>query len=161
MTAPLGAAGAAPRAHPAAARPADDPRLRQVARQMEGGFVQELYKAMRATVPQGDGIVSGGSAEEMFTGLMDQHLATETPTRWDRGLAEAIYRQLRAAEQPASGDGALRAALSAPVPMALPAAAPAATPLVATPSPLSLDAAPSSLPLDARIPRFTRAEAGR
>jgi flagellar protein FlgJ len=75
--------------------PAEDPKLRKVAQQMEGVFVQELYKAMRATVPQNDGAVGGGAGEEMFTSLMDQHLATETPHAWGRGLGEAIYEHLR------------------------------------------------------------------
>ena len=73
----------------------DEQRLRRTAQQLESVFVEQLYKAMRATVPQDEGVVSGGNAEEMFTGLMDQHLAADTPTQWDHGLADAIYRQLR------------------------------------------------------------------
>lgn len=69
--------------------------LRESAQQLEGLFVQQLYKAMRETVPQGEGIVSGGAGEEMFTGLMDEHLAAETPSHWGGGLSEALYRQLR------------------------------------------------------------------
>ena len=80
---------------PVASAPGEDPKLRKVAQQMEGVFVQELYKAMRTTVPQNDGVVGGGAGEEMFTGLMDQHLATETPHAWGRGLGEAIYQHLR------------------------------------------------------------------
>jgi peptidoglycan hydrolase FlgJ len=80
---------------PVASAPGEDPKLRKVAQQMEGVFVQELYKAMRATVPQNDGVVGGGAGEEMFTGLMDQYLATETPHAWGRGLGEAIYEHLR------------------------------------------------------------------
>ena len=86
---PVAPAGAA------SATPGEEPKLRKVAQQMEGVFVQELYKAMRATVPQNDGVVGGGAGEEMFTGLMDQHLATETPHAWGRGLGEAIYQHLR------------------------------------------------------------------
>ena len=86
----ISAAGATPDA--AAGR---DAKLRSVARQMEGSFVLELYKAMRATVPQGEGVVDGGSGEELFTSLMDQHLAVETPQPWARGLGDAIYRHLR------------------------------------------------------------------
>lgn len=74
----------------------DEARLKKSAQQMEGLFVQQLFKAMRETVPEGEGVVSGGSAEEMFTGLMDEHLAADTPTQWAHGLAAAAYRQLRA-----------------------------------------------------------------
>ena len=73
----------------------DHARLQQTAKQLESVFVEQLYKAMRQTVPQEEGIVSGGNAEGMFTGLMDQHLAADTPSQWEHGLADAIYRQLR------------------------------------------------------------------
>lgn len=73
---------------------AQDATLRKTATQLEGLFVQQLYKAMRETVPQQEGIVSGGAGEDIFTGLMDQHLAAETPKQWERGIAQALYRQL-------------------------------------------------------------------
>jgi flagellar protein FlgJ len=81
--------------------PVTDRALRDTARQLEGLFVQQLFKAMRETVPQQDGIVSANAGEEMFTGLMDQHLAAETPSQWDSGLAESVYRQLRGRVAPA------------------------------------------------------------
>ena len=74
----------------------EEAKLRKTAQQLEGVFVQQFYKAMRETVPQGEGAVDGGSGEEMFTGLMDEHLAADTPTQWAHGLAAAAYRQLRA-----------------------------------------------------------------
>ena len=83
---------------PAAPSPRDP--LRQAAQQLEGVFVAQLFKAMRATVPQQEGIVSGGTGEDIFTGLMDEHLAAETPKRWEGGLAEALYRQLRGVQPP-------------------------------------------------------------
>ena len=72
-----------------------DTKLKQAAQQLEGMFVQQLYKAMRETVPQQEGIVSGGAGEDIFTGLLDQHLAAETPKHWKGGLSDAIYRQMR------------------------------------------------------------------
>ena len=75
----------------------EDAKLRKAVADLQGLFVQQLFKAMRDTVPQGDGIVSGGSGEEIFTSLMDQHVAAETPTRWEGGVGEALYRQLRGA----------------------------------------------------------------
>lgn len=98
MTAPI--RPATPPLAGAAAPDAEEARLRKVARQMEGSFVLELFKAMRETVPQGQGALPSGSGEDTFTALMDQHLATETPTRWAHGLGDAIYRQLRAQLHP-------------------------------------------------------------
>jgi peptidoglycan hydrolase FlgJ len=81
-------------------------KLHKVAKQLEGVFVQELYKAMRETVPS-DGFASGGSGEEMFTGLMDEHLAAETPSQWQHGIGEAVYRQLlHRLPVPADSEGA-------------------------------------------------------
>lgn len=73
----------------------ENQKLRDVVRQLEGVFTEQLFKAMRETVPKDDGVVSGGSGEEIFTGLLDQHLAADTPTQWQNGLGEALYRQLR------------------------------------------------------------------
>lgn len=72
-----------------------DAKLKHAARQLEGVFVEQLLKAMRETVPQGEGALSGGSGEDMFTGLLDQHLAADTPGEWANGLASSLYRQLR------------------------------------------------------------------
>jgi flagellar protein FlgJ len=82
----------------AAAGPAptdEEKRLRKSAQDLEGLFVAQLFKAMRATVPSDEGAISGGAGEEIFTGLMDEHIAAETPKHWGGGLSEALYRQLR------------------------------------------------------------------
>lgn len=72
-----------------------DAKLKKAAQQLEGVFVQQLYKSMRDSVPQQEGIVSGGAGEDIFTGLLDQHLAAETPKHWKGGLSDALVRQLR------------------------------------------------------------------
>ncbi|MEO7998675.1 MAG: rod-binding protein [Gemmatimonadaceae bacterium] len=78
------------------AEPTDDEKkLRKASNDLQGLFVSQLFKAMRETVPADEGIVSGGSGEEIFTGLMDEHLAAETPRHWGGGISEALYRQLR------------------------------------------------------------------
>ena len=105
--APLGAAGPS-----GGSGPSDDARLRGAARQLTGVFAQQLFKAMRATVPQGEGAVDGGSGEEMFTGLLDEHLAGAGPApraagggaggAWAESLADAVYRRMRPAAAPAA-----------------------------------------------------------
>ena len=74
----------------------EDARLRQSSRDLEGVFVEQLFKAMRETVPE-NSLLSGGAGEEMFTSMMDGHLASELPASWENGLGEALYRQLRGA----------------------------------------------------------------
>jgi peptidoglycan hydrolase FlgJ len=94
---PAGAIGAAsvdPRAG-AHLDPLKEKKLKGVAQQLEGVFVQQMYKAMRATVPTDEGVLTGGSGEDMFTGLMDEHIAADTPSQWQGGLGEALLQQLR------------------------------------------------------------------
>lgn len=84
---------------------AKDAKLRKAAQQMEGAFVEQMYKSMRETVPT-DGAFNGGSGEEMFTGLLDQHVASDTPMKWQHGLSESIYRQMSNAIKQQSAAGA-------------------------------------------------------
>lgn len=100
-------------------------QLRAASRDLEAVFVEQLFKAMRETVPEG-GLTSGGSGEAMFSALLDQHLASQVPERTPSGLAEAVYRQLCGA---AGLPDATR-----PAEVATPATAAAVVP---TPSPYS------------------------
>ena len=77
----------------AAPNPAELARLQKTAKSMEGLFAQQLFSAMRETVPT-DGLTSGGAGEEMFTSLFDEHLATTLPSQWKHGLGEAIVKQM-------------------------------------------------------------------
>lgn len=74
----------------------DATRLRHAAKQLEGVFVQEMFKAMRQTVPE-SGPFGGGAGEEMFTAMLDGEIAALAPAKWERGLADALYRQLASA----------------------------------------------------------------
>ena len=132
MTAPVGASIPAAAAGPST----EAERLRRVARDLEGVFVEQMFKAMRETVPQ-DGVVDGGSGEAMFTGMLDQRLSAEAPARWQHGLAEVLYRQLagRLPSATASATPDVPAAPAAATPhSSLPAAAPI-LPTWATPTP--------------------------
>ena len=52
----------------------EDARIRAASDALEGTFYQELFKAMRESVPE-SGLVDGGAGEDAFTALLDQHLA--------------------------------------------------------------------------------------
>lgn len=102
--------GAAPSAAAPGAAPRDElARLRDTAKQLEGVFVAQLFKAMRETVPD-DGLTHGGAGEEMFTGLLDERISAKAPAQWHRGIGDALVRQLapRLGSQasPASNPGA-------------------------------------------------------
>jgi flagellar protein FlgJ len=70
-------------------------KLRGTAQSLQGVFVEQLFKAMRDTVPE-DGLMSGGQGEEMFRSMLDQHVAELTPSQWKgpNSLGETIVRQL-------------------------------------------------------------------
>jgi len=101
---PAGGAAARP-VTGAPARGADEERLRRSARELEGLFVAQLLHVMRATVPEG-GFADGGTGEEMFTSMLDEHISGEVPAQWHHGIGEVLYRQLRAAAvRPAEAGG--------------------------------------------------------
>ncbi|MEQ9401869.1 MAG: rod-binding protein [Longimicrobiales bacterium] len=94
MTGPVGGAGAVRGDALEALRTGriqgDAERLRAASKLLEGTFYQELFKAMRETVPEG-GAVSGGAGQEMFEGMLDQHIADASALRSDQGLGQALY----------------------------------------------------------------------
>jgi flagellar protein FlgJ len=78
----------------------EERRLAEAARNLEGVFVAQLFKAMRETVPEG-GVVSGGAGEDMFTSMLDQHMSDLAPTQWNSDLGAALLKQFRALSAPA------------------------------------------------------------
>ncbi|MGQ0766193.1 MAG: rod-binding protein [Gemmatimonadota bacterium] len=70
-----------------------DRRLRQVTSQLEGVFIEQLFKSMRETIPEG-GVVDESAGEEIFTGMFDQQLALELPGQLKSALSDALYAQL-------------------------------------------------------------------
>jgi len=89
--------GTTPSVSPGTPAAADvrDAKLKKSASDMQGLFVQQLYKSMRATVSKDGGLADPSQGEDVFSALMDEHLAADTGTRWHRGLGDAIYRALR------------------------------------------------------------------
>ncbi len=68
-------------------------RLREASATLEGVFLQQLFQAMRATIPEGSG-AAPSEGEKMFTGMLDEQLSQVTAARSTRGIGEAIYQQL-------------------------------------------------------------------
>lgn len=68
-------------------------RLREASATLEGVFLQQLFQAMRATIPEGSN-TTRSEGEKMFTGMLDEQLSQLTAARSTRGIGEAIYRQL-------------------------------------------------------------------
>lgn len=74
---------------------ARDPRaeLRRLSDQLQAVFLNQLFQAMRASVPE-DAAAEPGRA--LFTQLLDERVATEASRRMHHGISEALYRQLSA-----------------------------------------------------------------
>lgn len=75
--------------------------VRKLSHQLEAVFVNQLFQAMRASVPK-DPILGNAPGAEMFTQIMDEKLASQASDHLQRGLGENLYRQLarRLAETP-------------------------------------------------------------
>jgi Rod binding domain-containing protein len=56
-------------------------------------FLNQLFQAMRATVPH-EGIVEESGGQDLFDSMLDQKLSEVSAERSTRGLGEALYRQL-------------------------------------------------------------------
>jgi Rod binding domain-containing protein len=90
MTAPIAVAALPSPADPKSARAA---QLQNTAKQLEGVFVLQMLKAMRATVPKG-GVVDASNGEETFTSMLDEKIADRVPAQWKHGLTDALMKQL-------------------------------------------------------------------
>ncbi len=90
-----GMTGTKPVETKADARAKEQARLVKTAQSLEGVFVQQMFKAMRETVPE-NGLTSGGQGEEMFSGMLDQKMADQMPAQWHHGPADAIVKHFRA-----------------------------------------------------------------
>jgi Rod binding domain-containing protein len=82
------------RTAPASANPAPDPHieLRRTSDAMESLFLNQLFQAMRASVPHES--ATDGPAAELFTGMLDERIASLSAGHVSRGLGEALYHQL-------------------------------------------------------------------
>ncbi len=73
----------------------DDPRarLRKASQDLESVFINELFKAMRQTVPD-DGILSQDPGQDLFTGMLDERIAQSYAGQGRTGIGDALYHQL-------------------------------------------------------------------
>jgi Rod binding domain-containing protein len=60
---------------------------------VEGLFLRQLFETMRATSHE-EGLLDSAPGAQLFTSLMDDRLASEAAQRMNRGIGEALYRQL-------------------------------------------------------------------
>ena len=72
----------------------DDDRLAKACADFEAIFVQQLFKTMRASVPESN-LMGGGRAEELYTSMLDQQVATQMANgQGNIGLAKQMQSKL-------------------------------------------------------------------
>ncbi len=72
----------------------DDKSLKKVCSEMESLFIFQLFKEMRASIPE-SGIVNKGKGEEIYTLMLDSNMAKEIASGPGIGLAPILYNQLK------------------------------------------------------------------
>ena len=70
----------------------EEKELKALAQQFEGIFMNQLMKAMRATLPK-EGMLSSFSVD-MYESMFDQEVAGEMSKGKGMGLADVLYMQL-------------------------------------------------------------------
>jgi flagellar protein FlgJ len=69
-------------------------RLAKACADFEAIFVEQLFKTMRASVPE-SGLMNGGRAEEIYTAMLDQQIAQEMALgQGSTGLAKQMHSKL-------------------------------------------------------------------
>ncbi len=68
-------------------------KLRESTKELEVNFLNEMVKAMRKTVPEGE-LFKKNSAEKMFEEMQDKELTRAMSNNHSFGLADSMYRQM-------------------------------------------------------------------
>jgi flagellar protein FlgJ len=68
--------------------------LRKSCREFEAIYIQEMYKAMRKTVPD-SGLFEKDMASELYREMLDMEMAKTTAADKGTGIGEAMYQQMK------------------------------------------------------------------
>lgn len=94
---------APPIARPSPPQPPDDTsRLRDAARALEAGFIEEMLK--HAGFGESRGTFGGGIGEEQFASLLRREHAEALALNGGIGLAESLFHALATRSGPATGE---------------------------------------------------------
>jgi flagellar protein FlgJ len=89
--------------HPSSAEPSDA-ELEKACQEMESIFLNFLLKEMRNTIHK-SGFINGGTAENIYTGMLDAELSKVISERGGIGLSQILREQLGKISETDSGSG--------------------------------------------------------
>lgn len=84
--------------NPTASGESDTQQLKAACDSFEALFMQQMLKQMRATVPK-DGLFSGGSAEQLYTEMLDSELSKEMAADGGLGISRLLFEHMLAAQR--------------------------------------------------------------
>lgn len=90
-------------------------QMRKAAQAYEKYFLDEMVKAMRSTVPKGEGLIKPNFAEELYRENLDQEYVKNWSERGGVGLSDLIYQQLK--DQIERQQGGVNPTKSGPLPL--------------------------------------------
>ncbi len=70
-----------------------DVKLKETCHELESLFIHYLLKEMRQTIDK-SGFISGGRAEEIYTSMLDNHMAKQFAHQGGIGLSSIFMEQL-------------------------------------------------------------------
>lgn len=76
-------------------RESQEQKLREAAEMYERHFLNEMVKAMRKTVPEGEGVLPGTFAEKIYRDQLDQQYVESWSQVGGVGLGQLIFDQLK------------------------------------------------------------------
>jgi peptidoglycan hydrolase FlgJ len=91
-------AAASGNALPTSSKDLSESQLEKACRDFESLFVQYMMQQMRQTVPS-DGLFSGGSAEKLYTSMLDGEVSKTVSSQRGIGLAPALIREFATIDQ--------------------------------------------------------------
>lgn len=74
--------------------PTGPSQLKLASIEMESWFINQMFQAMRRTVPEGEGMFEMSNAERIWRDMLDEQTAQNLAESGGLGLAASLYEQL-------------------------------------------------------------------
>lgn len=72
----------------------DTSQIRRAAVEMESFFINQMFQALRNTVPEREGIFARSNAEKIFQDMLDEETANNLAQSGGIGIADIIYADM-------------------------------------------------------------------